>query len=399
MREETAKSSFDAAVFSEYGAVTRKVAEHLLRHGYSSLSQVVCATRLSHMNVSAAISLLLHIRCATYTKTRNKIFYSATKHEKRLFFATYCDFVAKCTSKSHGDVFRKILIAGITNTKRIRDAESLEFLVAKRFVSVETREEVQSNVLERNPSYRADLCAKDTEAAAKRAKLDGDEEMYAYVNYAEVERRIFDSCFYRYLEVRYDEAMASLFLKIRQRMRVSASDLLQSAETSNGYLDVYSEYLVSDGVVHTLPMGELCLATEWRDALKRDVLSRFLERTEGRALRRIFNTILKRGTVPDRDIARAAMVGTAETRCLMLRLQQTGCVGVFANFAPNAFYSKTNLSWRIDWCRSVDFVRTQLLRVLFEHVRSGVHADVPEGCDTCTCALDCIVLGVGDRSQ
>lgn len=394
MREEAVESGFDAAVFSEYGAVTRKVAEYLLRHGHSSLSQVVCATKLSHANVSAAISLLLHIRCATYTKARNKTFYSATRHEKRLFFATYCDFVAKSTSRTHGDVFRRILVAGITNTKKIQDAESLELLVARGFVSVETRGEVRSNVLEREPSSRADSDAKGAEAPAKRAKQNGDEETYAYVNYAEVERRIFDSCFCRYLEDRYDEAMASLFLKIRRRMRVSASDLSESG----GCLDVYSEYLVSDGVVHALPTGELRLAAGWRDALKRDVLSRFLEKAEGRALRRIFNTILKRGTVSDREIARAAMVGAAETRCLMLRLQQTGCAGVFANFAPNAFYSKANLSWRVDWCRSVAFVRAQLLRALFEHVRRGAHAETPGDCDTCACALDCIVLGVDDRA-
>lgn len=388
------ESGFDTAVFSEYGTVTRRVAEYLLRHSYSSLSQVVCATRLSHSNVSAAISLLLHIRCATYTRARNKTFYSAKRHEKRLFFATYCDFVTKSTGRPHGDVFRRILVAGITNTKKIQDAESLEFLVAKGFVSVETRGEVRSNMLERVPSCRADLGAKGTEAAAKRVKLDEDEETYVYVNYEEVERCIFDSCFCRYLEVRYNETMASLFLQIRRRGRVSANGPPESLADGEDCMDVYSEYLVSDGVAHALPTGELRLAAEWRDVLKRDVLSRFLERAEGKALRRIFNMILRRGAVPDKEIARAAMVGAAETRCMMLRLQQMGCAGIFANFAPNAFYSKTNLSWRIDWCRSVGFAHTQLLHALLEHMRSGAHGKAAKDCNPCTCALDCIALGV-----
>ncbi|KAL0265694.1 UNVERIFIED_CONTAM: hypothetical protein PYX00_011408 [Menopon gallinae] len=349
MREE-AESSTGAAVFDEYGAVTRKVAEHLLRHSHSSLSQVACATRLSHADVSAAISLLLHIRCATYARAKGgKIFYSATVHEKRLFFATYCDFVAKCLGRTHGDVFRRILVGGITNTSRIQSAESLELLAARGFVSVGSRGEVRSALLERDTGFRDAVqdgrASGAGRADAKRTKLCRDGETYAYVNYAEVEKRIFDCCFCVYLDNRYNGTMAALFLRILRLRCVAACDLPVDAGT-------YVEYLVADRVVESLPSGDVRLGRGWRDALKRDVLSRFLENSEGKALRRIFNTILRRGTVPDKEIARAAMVGAAQTRCLMLRLQQTGCAGVFANFVPSAFYSKANLSWRVDWARS-----------------------------------------------
>lgn len=406
--------SLEAEMFSEYGAITKRVAAHLMGNSSSTLRQIVDATKLAHKDASMAVALLVHLRYATYACVRNKICYSLEKYEKRLFFGIYADFVSKlATEARHTRVFVKILTRGVMRTKKIRSTECLVFLRANDLLSFGSHKEVKGTVFKRDIDAGTSKYVRSTknairgrpkgaqkderetpEGAPKKAKVDGEMKRYVYVNYEGIEKRIFDDCFCVYLENRYNVSMAQFFQSILQAKSVSNAILAADMGDALGQANVakYLEYLVSDKILEKAHTH--LLTNEWRDVLKKQVLCAHVEACEGKIARRIFSTLLRREGFLDKLLSRAVLVDNVKMRGCMIGLQMAGYVGVFANFTSNVFYSKTNLMWMAHFRSGINVTRAKMLdEVLAGFVNRARNDDTHTSFDSLSAALDYIVLG------
>lgn len=318
-------------LFSAYGRHTQKVIKSLYLNTERTFSQLLLTTKLTKLDLTLAISLLLQTRHIKFKKRNSKNVFILTE-PKIMFYPFYSDYVYK-NLKSSYNLFIKILTNGVVNSKRIKSKTELDCLVINKLVKVVD-------------AYQVKCLYKEEDNVSEQKKLREETKNYIYVDYDEIEKKIVYDFYTLVLINKYNLVAGKLFRSIVSNKSTNLSDIIKNiGKVNENEVDISLEYLENDKLVCRNKFDVLTIQPYWLEDLKLELITRYLISNFDLNTLRIFLILLKK-EVYDSNASKTFLLANTNMRKSLLNLQLIGFVNIIGEFSANTFYNKSNLKWK-----------------------------------------------------
>ncbi|ELA41867.1 uncharacterized protein VICG_01051 [Vittaforma corneae ATCC 50505] len=339
--------SLEELILSDYGTIPKTIGMFLLKCNSSTYLQIQSATKLSDEDLTDGLSLLIQRRIVKFFIFEKVYKYSVLKSmiKRRMYFSVYLSYVSQNYSSKHAKYFSKIMVNGtFKETGENMDSETstvVDDLINAGILKIEV--------------FSTKTSEMDSCNSSKQFKPSNK---FLTVNFSLLDQKIFEEETVKYVSRRYNEAAGSVLkalLKCESGNRDSIIDNLDSTKvliSDKGSLvnereniDEYLKYLCSANVI-TQGMDERksYFFGLPKNTLKAYKLSLIIKDS---SMRRIFNMILNKPLVEDKDITIRSLLGINKVKTALLSLQRLGmisqrCIGDYTSG------SRIEHSWFVD---------------------------------------------------
>lgn len=330
-------------LLNDYGTIPRTIGLFLLKNDFSSFLQIQAGTMLSVEDLTDGLSLLIQRGMVKFFIFEKVCRYNIVKNmiRKRMYFPLYLHYVSQNYSLKYTKHFFTVMING-TYKETVDPANTVfDELITFGVLRIET-----FNV----KASRATLC--------ELPKQFKSSIRFLTLNFSFLDQKIFEEETIKYISKRYNEAAGSVLRSLLKcevinrdniisnldSTKVLISDkgvLLNEKENVNEYL----KYLCASG---TISWGMDANRTHFFNtsnfALKAYRLSLLIKDPN---MRRMFNMILDKPEIEDKDITIRSLLGINKMKTTLFSLQKLGlvsqkCIGDYSTS------SKIEHLWLVD---------------------------------------------------
>jgi len=337
-------------ILNDYGTIPLAIGSFLLKHNSSTLPMIKAATGLSDSDLAEGLALLIQRRIVKFFTFEKVCKYSIARDiiKRRVYFPIYLHYVSLNFSPEHAGCFMNILVNGVWKDPSDKGYTMYDDLVNADIVRPESFFSKQDGL---NPS-----------------KQHRPANRFLVVNFEQLDRKIFEEEIIRYVVRRYNVAAGSV-LRALLRCEVANRDSIIASLNSTKILisdrgalinekdnvTEYLKYLCAAGiVVRGMDDNRQYFLNTSKSALKTYRMSLLL-RDQG--MRRIFNMILSKPEIEDKDITIRSLLGINRVKILLLSLQRIGmisqkCIGDYSGG------TRIEHSWFVD----VDYASLSIIK-------------------------------------
>ncbi|RVD93328.1 hypothetical protein TUBRATIS_001470 [Tubulinosema ratisbonensis] len=321
-------------LFSAYGTYPQKILKILYLNTERSFTQLLIASQLTKLDLTLTLSLLLQTRHIKFRTRNNKVTYFLSDC-KIIYFPFFCDYIYK-NLKGAYNLFVKILVNGIVNSKRIKSLEELDLLVLNKFVKLIDSSQVK-------------LMYKEEENKIEIKKQKEEIKNYCFVDYEEIKRKIlYDYCTLLIIK-RYNLVAGKVFRLVISNKSVNLGEIIKNINHSHklneNEVDICLEYLESDKIIFRNKFDTFSIQSHWLEIFKEICKNNYLTNNFDFNTQRIFNILLKK-EICDINTSKTVLLSNANLRKSLLNLQLIGFISIVGDINANTFYNKSNLKWK-----------------------------------------------------
>lgn len=349
-------------ILSDYGTIPRTIGAFLLRHNSSTYSQIQLGTKLSDEDLTDGLALLVQRRMVKYFIFEKAYRYSILKNmvKRRMYFPIYMNYISQNYSSKHAKYFSEVMINGILKETNESVADTVvEDLINAGMLNAELFSTKASGV-----------------GMSNLPKQFKPSNKFLVVNFDLLDQRIFEEETIKYVAKRYNEAAGAVLralLKCESANRDSIIDNLDSTKvliSDKGSLvnekeniNEYLKYLCSSNIViQGMDEKKSYFFNLSKSNLKAHRLSLIIKDA---SMRRIFNMILSKPSIEDKDITIRSLLGVSKVKLALLSLQKLGlisqkCLGDYSSG------SRIEHSWFVD----INYACQSILRRIEKHACS-----------------------------
>lgn len=380
--------SLEFELLSDYGSIPQLIAMSLLKRNASSFESIlyninnnkcggIAKNIISSEQLRDGLSILIQRRLVKFFifEKNVKYFIERKNIKRRLYFASYMDFVSTDYTKEHSDYFFNILIRGIY--KEYDNNQYADDLLRDGLIQADInngKNDTNSNGLE------------DNDRNNKFRKLS---TFYYIVNYDYLDQRIFELETGKYIRNRLNEAAADVFQAVLKCTRMlgdntnpdklSFRDQIINNLTSSKILIKEKEMMINEKdnideyLKYLCGCNILCKgAGEKREyffdtstkKLKNYKINLMIERPE---CRRIFNMINSKHEVEDKALTVGALLSINVIKQAVFRLQKAGLI-IQKCKDEYRMGSRVEHIWVLDY----EFLSQNVLRMLEERIKENI---------------------------
>lgn len=329
-------------ILNDYGNIPQKIGSFLLKNNSSTFTQIQDATGLSKDDVTDGLSILIQRRFVRFFIFEKICKYNIVKSmiKRRLYFPIYTNYVSQILSSKHVKYFINVMNLGIL--KEHENTEIIEDLIRENILKVESF----------------------SSSRDERDKIIKTSVRFLIVNFDFLDQKIFEEETVKYVIKRYNEAAGSVLKALLKCEIIDRDNIINNLDSTkilisdNGILVnekdnviEYLKYLCSSGIViRGFDEKRKYFFNSSRINLKTYKILVLIKDTN---MRRIFNLILNKPDIEDKDVTIKSLLGGNKLKMALLSLQK---LGLISQKCMGDYSSGT----RIDHCWYVDMKTASL---------------------------------------
>lgn len=334
--------SLEELILGDYGTVAQSIGRFLLRHNASTLAKIQAATRLTNEDLNLGMSLLIQRRVVKFFMFEKVCKYTIVKDilRRRLYFPVYLNYVAQTFSSKHTKYFTNVMVNGVHKDTTDAEANTTVYddLIDAGVLRIESFFQKKDGT---NPS-----------------KHHRSANRFLVVNFDHLDHKIFELEIVKYVKKRYNDAAACILTALLKCNAANRNSIIKNLDSTKILISdkgaivnekenitEYLKYLCATGIVvrgmddkreYFLDMSKSTLKVYKMGLLIKD-----------QGMRRIFNMILNKPDIEDKDITIRSLLGVNRVKVALLSLQKLGmisqrCIGDYSGG------SRIEHSWSVD---------------------------------------------------
>lgn len=305
-------------ILSDYGNIPQQIGSFLLGNNSSTFTQIQDYLGLSKDDLTDGLSILIQRRFVRFFIFEKTCKYNIVKSmiKRRLYFPIYMNYVSQIMSSKHVKYFMNVMNLGVF--KESDETEIVEDLIRENILKVESFSSRKSEI---------DM----------REKMIKPSVRFLIVNFDFLDQKIFEEETIKYVTKRYNEAAGSVLRSLLKCEIIDKDNIVNNLDSTkilisdNGVLlnekdnvIEYLRYLCSSGVViRGFDEKRKYFFNSSRVHLKTYRIAVLIKDPN---MRRIFNLILNKPDIEDKDVTIKSLLGGNKLKMALLSLQKLGLI-------------------------------------------------------------------------